>query len=389
MDNLFRILHIASFQGNVGDNANHHGLRKNLIKVIKKDLQFTELEIRKFYQNYEGDDKQKFDLAFADFANSFDLVIIGGGNFFEIWIENSTTGTTIDISKEVIGLINKPLLFFGLGFDPYKGVPKGNINKFKIFLQSVFDKENIILSVRNDGSLKHLKNYYGNVFTKRIYKVPDGGFFISPSSINHYEIVSFKNNIAINIARDMQELRFPNNKSNNISYNQFIERFANTIIKLYKFDNKINFILVPHIYSDLIAISELIQLLPDKILRSSIKVAPYLNGDGSENYIFSLYKNSDLVLGMRFHTNVCSIGMGKVTIGLASYPKILDLYEEVGLLDRVVKINEIGFDEILFDKIKESFINKKALEIKTKKTVEKLKYDSEYFFNNSLIKILK
>ena len=69
-----KILHIASFLGNIGDNFNHLGTRKLLESKLGK-IQWFELEIREtFRKNYE------FNNNFADYCNTFDAVIFGGGN---------------------------------------------------------------------------------------------------------------------------------------------------------------------------------------------------------------------------------------------------------------------------------------------------------------------
>ena len=48
-----KILHLASFNGNVGDNASHMGLY-NFLNDINPDCNFDQIEIRKFYKNYTG-----------------------------------------------------------------------------------------------------------------------------------------------------------------------------------------------------------------------------------------------------------------------------------------------------------------------------------------------
>ena len=78
-----KILHVASFKGNVGDNANHNGLRHKLASVLNVPLDYDEIEIRRFYMKYDGPDKLKFDMKFAELANQYELVIIGVGNFLK------------------------------------------------------------------------------------------------------------------------------------------------------------------------------------------------------------------------------------------------------------------------------------------------------------------
>jgi hypothetical protein len=71
-----RVLHLASFAGNIGDLANHAGGRRMLAERLGFVLEFTDLEIREFYWK-----QRSFDDAFVDYANSFDLLIIGSITF--------------------------------------------------------------------------------------------------------------------------------------------------------------------------------------------------------------------------------------------------------------------------------------------------------------------
>jgi polysaccharide pyruvyl transferase WcaK-like protein len=53
------------------------------------------------------------------------------------------------------------------------------------------------------------------------------------------------------------------------------------------------------------------------------------------------------MLGMRFHANVCALGLGIPTIGLVNYPQIQFLYEELNCLDRAFSVHEPGFSKPL------------------------------------------
>lgn len=43
-----KVLHLASFSGNMGDNANHRGIRKIFNKYLNFNMTYDELEIREF-----------------------------------------------------------------------------------------------------------------------------------------------------------------------------------------------------------------------------------------------------------------------------------------------------------------------------------------------------
>lgn len=328
-----KILHIASFKGNIGDNANHKGMRKIFEERMKQKFQWDELEIRKAYYNYKGKDLWKFDNNFANLANQYSLILIGGGNFFDLQWSKSATGTTIDLPMQILSKIKTPVVFFGLGCDRYKGPTSTTILKFKNFLDYSLTRKNVLISVRNDGSFQTLKHLYGNKYNNTIYKVPDGGMFYSSSKNNSLKTKKY---IGINIANDMEELRF----SKNYKYNDFAKDFSSLLDNIILSDDSINIIFFPHIYSDLNAIFLVLKNMTDFNRRSRVLVAPYMQGNDGAEYIFDLYQQCFIHMGMRFHANLVPISLNIPTIGLASYPKLFDLYKELDIQDRCIWINK-------------------------------------------------
>ena len=53
-----------------------------------------------------------------------------------------------------------------------------------------------------------------------------------------------------------------------------------------------------------------------------------------------LYNQCKIIVANRFHSNLCSIALGKPTIGIVNYPQIENFYKEIGLCHNTVKINE-------------------------------------------------
>lgn len=337
-----KALHIASFMGNVGDNANHNGLRNKLKNIFyNNNIIFDELEMREFYQSWNLRNFNSEE--FINLANKYDLIIIGGGNFFELKWDYSCTGTTVNMSIETLDKISTPILFFGLGCDIAKGASHDATSKFDKFLEYLTSSHKYLVTVRNDGSYKTINKLYGNKYDNKVHRVIDGGFFVKTKTpylpgINNTKF------IGLNIVSDMKEIRF----NDNITFEQFIKNMASVINKFLKEYNEYKIILFPHIYSDLEAIYKLVNEIEDIYRRTRIIVAPYLAGKGSEEYIFGLYKKCDVILGMRFHSNVCAIAQDIPTIALSSYKKINDLYLELNLEERVVNVNVEGFDKILY-----------------------------------------
>lgn len=342
-----KILQIASFDGNIGDIANHNGFRNSLIKKMGsiENIQFTNLEMRKFYKNWND---LSFDENFVNYANEFDLVVFGGGGFFELKWEYSVTGTTINISNELLEKIKPPIIFNCIGTTMAKGASKNTIKKFKNFIDYCIHSKKILFTVRNDGSLELIKTLYGDEYAKKVIKVPDGGFFIKPKEFHHSEIAfSGENYIAVNIASDMPDIRF-SGKNGLITKNEFILKFGEFInIILNKYENY-RIVFIPHIFKDYELISEISNYIEDKLLRTRVSCAPCLNGTITDGlYNFDLYKNAKLAIGMRYHANVCPIGMNVPTIGICTIEPHIKLYEDIGLSNRCIKANEIGFEKKL------------------------------------------
>jgi polysaccharide pyruvyl transferase WcaK-like protein len=341
-----RILHVASFHGNVGDNANHNGLRFQLSRAFPETILYDELEIRRFYQKYDGPDKLQFDEAFAALANSHDLVIIGGGNFFEILIESSSTGCTIDIPPKVLDMLTSRILFYGLGFDTYKGSSAATRDKFYRFLQRLLSSGQFLVTVRNDGSVEQLEDCYGQEISKTVLKVPDGGFFIRLDGAAKPLTKPDRCNIVLSIAEDMLSVRFPA-LDNSSAYRMLVSSFAEYMKRMVAARSGVNFILMPHIYSDLHVMSEIVNALPEYIRRNSVTVGPYVSGPGSESIVFSTYQAASCAVSMRFHGNVVPIGLNVPTLGISTYRKISDLYRELGHAERVLDLGSDRFNDSL------------------------------------------
>ena len=381
-----RVIQLASFEGNIGDNANHRGTRMLLSRNLDFQLEFTNLEIREFYWK-----KRKFDQSFVELVNSHDLLIIGGGNYFELWVKNSATGTSIDMSSEIFNNIKTPILFYALGCDAGQGAPEENINKFKNFLNLVQSSGKCLISVRNDGSMETIVKLLGPEYAQNIFRVPDGGFFTVVKESYHPELPRGKRVIGINIAGDMLDVRFGDNarEKGRISYNHFIMNFANLLNNRLKQDPALNLVFFPHIFRDLSVITDILQSLEDIYRRTRVTVAPYLHGEGAQEYIFDIYAKCDLILGMRFHANVCGIGLNVPTVGLINYPQIEYLYKELSLIERIVYVNKEGFTESLDCLIDQTLANPGAVKARYKIIMERLLDEANSFHKvvNSWLKM--
>jgi polysaccharide pyruvyl transferase WcaK-like protein len=335
------VLHLASFTGNIGDNANHLGARAQFDKNLPFQFGYTELEMREFFWG-----QRQWDDNFVAYANKFDLLLIGGKNYFELWVEKSRSGCSIELTLSQLEAIHCPILFYGLGVDAGQGVPDVCQTRFQAFLEAILVADNRLIAVRNDGAMATLERYFPRAPLNRVLQVPDGGFFYQSKAQTHPELKADATNITINLAGDMLETRFPGTAGRH-DVDGFLAEFIAVLQQQLQSKPKTQIIFVPHIFRDLDIIHQALLHFDDPVRRQHVAVASYLTGENGCRKLFDLYRQSDLCLGMRFHANVVPLAMGTPTIGLVCYPQIAHLYREIQLPEQTVEVNRAGFSEQL------------------------------------------
>lgn len=320
-----KILHVASHTGNIGDNASHMGLY-SLINGLGYSFSVQKEEIRKYYKNYNAEDKRHFDKEFLNKTRNCDLVIIGGGNFLEYNKQYSNTGTTINISSEVLSKLDRPVIFSSVGCTLKSTATTKSQYDFKSFLKELKSKNNIYISLRNDGSKTELSSNFKE-YSDYIPEILDSGFFFSPEEPNIFSEESY---VAVNVTEDQVEEEFSNLTGDDYyrAIAKAVEYIANKI--------KLKVVFVPHIYSDLKAIGYVLSYVDNILTRSgSIIVAPYWQGDKGANNLFSVYEGSEFVLATRLHANICSLSMGKKVICLPVLARTEYVYNSFMMSDNV------------------------------------------------------
>lgn len=367
-----KVLHLASFDGNIGDNANHNGFYKNLRRNKNFNFCFDKLEIREFYWK-----KRCFDRSFISLVNEYDLLVVGGGNYFELWVEDSPTGTSIAIELDMLKEIKSPIFFNSLGVDPGQGASEKNLDKFRNFLDVLIERGDFI-SVRNDGAIKTLSDLVGEKYLENIIDTPDAGFFLETNIANSY----YKNKkyLAINVATDMADVRF--DKANGkLEYVNFVEEFTSFLMNFMSEYSDYEIVFVPHIFRDISFINDILENMDDEFRRKRISVAPLLHGEDSFKDVMCIYDSARLVLGGRFHANVCSIGLGTPVIGLVNYIQIENLYKDINS-SSYVNISERGFSKKLINLVRQKLTMKSLKDYSIRDEMQK-KYN--FFINDFCI----
>jgi len=304
-----RIAHAASHSTNIGDGA--------LIQVL---------------QTYMGDNIYNHDVVYdGTFLNpdGFDKIIIGGGGAIG-GLSHDRTPMAYPVTHETL---SDKMSFVAIGYNVFYGREYGYKKELKDLINKSHDI-GIPFSVRMDGSVERIREEIG-VDTE---EVPDPGLFVEvDESYNPPQIDPSRPNVIIQIAGDNLQSR--GNPTEGLA------KVAELLIGYCD----ANIIVAPHIVRDLGVTSEFAHRMASKSLRKHICVTGIMHPRNAAQY-FKIYKDADLVIGMRGHSVICGVGLGTPTIAIDSHPKVKGFMEKVGLGDWVAK-----------DKIRNDFIISAAM----------------------------
>lgn len=371
-----RIIHIASHKGNIGDIFNHAGFYQYLDKIFDKKYSIEKIELRDFY--YSAKNKKNFDKVFADYINTFDLCIIGGGGFFDAQWDNSQTGTTLDFSVDFINSVKIPVIVNAIGYHEYPDKTNEIIcQKFNNFLNKILDKSNWLVSVRNDGSFERIEKRYKNIALNKILKVPDNAFFtILPLSRLFNPIQRESGVIGICVTNDLFS-KYYNGNIKTTDFNRIIANFVNNQAKCQR-----KIIFFPHTPDDINTINEVLRYVDGYTKRNQIVIAPFEASDIQSVYnLAEYYKRCDFIIGMRFHSIIMGINLNIPTIALAGHQQIEGLFSELNLSDFCIKVNKTDIDEKL-NVIINNLLNDNSIEKRYALIYRKLNSEKIFYLKN-------
>jgi hypothetical protein len=290
---MLRILHVASFNGNIGDALSHIGLYKLLdtdLGISRDDI--YQLDLRRFYKNASVDALQFNSDCAADF-NKYDLIIIGGGGFLRQAFEKSISGNTFDFEDSFLSKLQSKILFYSIGgINSFEAVTEQAYSKTERFIEKLYADPRFKFLFRTDGSV------HNSQFLKALVdKEPSSVVQIFDSAyLNRKQTGSRRrNSVIINIGYD-QALE------SSCGLNEVIVRTSQIIARLYKEDPSIVFEFVPHTYYDVEAFSALCKSLPERIKRNNLKCLQSFTFYSDLQNTINAYASARLALTGRFHS---------------------------------------------------------------------------------------
>lgn len=337
--NAIRVLHIASFRGNLGDSAMHDGAYRTRAEDCPHPFVYARQEVREFF--HWGN--KSFDDAFIDHLNTFDLAIFGGMVGYELWRNDTASGMRFDIAPNLLAKVRIPVVFYGLGCDATRGTMEASTrDKCRRFLDAAYQR-GILFSLRNDGSRQILEDNLGIDYVAQMAIIPDGGLFASPTPARTNTLYPAQKLVAINLAGDIPDVRFGTAGGEEV----FARKISDISCTLLDAEPDVRVVLIPHVPADFSLIAQVLERMPDKHRRLHVSVAPYLTSGDNWSEIFDIYRQAHLVIGMRFHACVVSIGQGTPTLGIATHHKVSGFFEGLELQGHCLSPNEKGWAERL------------------------------------------
>ena len=221
----------------------------------------------------------------------------------------------------------------------------------------------IVLKMWRKQIIKDWENLYG---------VPDGGFFAYENTQKNHKNNNKFTRIGINIAKDMNDIRFP---EKSINYEEYLMEMKKFLILISKDIKNLEIMFFPHIWSDMNIIGDLLSILPDEIRREKTIVSELCCFKKHKDTIFKDYLKCDYILATRFHSNIISLSNHIPTIAMINCNQIRGLCREIGLENYTLDVRKINFSEegiLKFKDLKNNNIFKEQIHIKMNYIINQL-----------------
>lgn len=315
-----KILHVAAFAGNLGDNANHSSFYSWFVTFFpQSNLEWTRLDLRGVWRS-DRDLGRRIQGA----GSKFDLIVIGGGNFWEMWDSSSRNGTSLNVSYEELKAEGVPVFFNALGAEVERGVCHQAQEVFPKELELYGTEPQFFVSLRNDGSISNLGEL--GIDTSRLTTLPDHAFFLERD-------LKTKSNVRVprvlmNLAKDMEMVRY----TGTLDYSGFVKGISRVLSEVYS-QTEFELLFFSQIPTDIEIGNEVFKSLPDSIIRDNGSLVYPNRGNHSQIDFLEFFNDANLVLAQRFHSNILALASNSDLIGISNHAKVIGLHQEVGTRD--------------------------------------------------------
>lgn len=245
------------------------------------------------------------------------LVIGGGGLFLPDTNKNSISGWQWACSKEMLGMIQVPILLYSVGYNYFRGQkPSG------MFIDSLnaFIEKSVFVGLRNHGSIEAVRPLLqGSLRDKVCYQPCTTTLIrrIQPGLPPKAE----SGKIAFSFAFDRADMRFGEHQE---------EILRQVLRSMYRIRDKgYEIYIIAHCTGDL----SVLPMVSDWKHVHAINAAAWDLGR-----LTRFYNGMDVVLGMRGHAQMIPFGVNCQIISLGSHEKMRWFLEDIGAEDWYVEL---------------------------------------------------
>ena len=343
---VLRVYHAATFSHNIGDGALVAGIRAALSQDLDVSIQSTEDDV------LEGKLQGKTRALTAEMVDrineSHDLVLIGGGGMMEGGKENRLNGLNYGFDPECLRGFRIPVVFYAMGFNRFRGKFYHHLGRLRETL-TIARNMGMLVSVRNDHSKKRLEEALGSC--PHVEVIPDPGLWVPAGHTRPVQLVDGRVNVVLQLAGDQVGSRFPRLDRwfsvHRVLRRRFtyLGRLARALEDLGR-HFPLNLIMCPHIPADHLMAGRFFAACTSPMARRLCTSSGMMKGVSEAPAFFDLYRGADVVVGMRGHSVICSVGVGTPCVGISSHDKVKGFLDEIGLPDWSVEMSE-GPDRVV------------------------------------------
>jgi len=333
---MVSLIHLANFNStNIGNGA----LALGLERVVAEDFGAEISWHREAWDDYTFD-KKSFDEQFVDLVNAHDGLIVGGAVAINGRHYLRNAGMRVDLPLELWHTIRRPVAFYGISHRHWPGQPFHNLDQLQSVLSHLLDRDDVLFSVRNDGTKGWLEGLLG-WSSERILEVPDPAMYV-PATVRDYpEIIEGRPNVIIGLNGEDSEHRFAGAGARA----RIVSAIAGAMERIAtEFDA--NLILVPHYLDDYGMIAEFYAHMSPQIAHQSTISTGLARVKDTETF-YGLYRRADLAISMRVHSMSPAIGLGVPTLAVVTQDRIWNFLRDAALDDLMLD----GFASDLEDRL--------------------------------------
>jgi len=332
------IWHLGAWNRNYGDYAIQAGVQTMLRRVATLPLCFTPVDCQRTW----------FHPALIDRLNAdADMLLVGGGLIFHRPMDESRSGWQFNIGRDDLARIRVPLVVHGIGYNRFAYDTSDFQPQMDAHLQRT-QACAALFSTRNAGTKAELirRGLDGD----GIAVVPDSGMFVEPSPIELPGSGRGGLTIGLNWAGDRVEQRWPGEPET--TARAVAGNLAAALAAILAERGGGRVIWTPHLMEiDQHCRDVFASVLGDAFVDAETALAHiYPPSLYQVPFLADIYRQCDLVIGMRGHANIVPFGVGTRVVAIGSHAKNRFFLEEIGAPDSLIDVGNFpsgcGVDEI-------------------------------------------